>query len=276
MLTRIRRRIVAWRERLRQPVDPFHESAPGWAQRKTALAITSAPFVLAEFVASPLMALLVTPAAGALTALALVGLTFLGSLLIAPVSQRNMLREQVHGRPGDLQFTAQLEFVRWKFELPLPPADRIFDVHVRAAAWLWVKNNGPTATFAAEIREVTGVPSDWGDYWVAEAAWDQKNAPTVEIPHGARRKLKVAAIAEYPQRGFWFWIADGQEEVPGMQWWLGDDESGTVAFEISITNTATDQVNTTRGSIRVPARSAISDSSFDLVEADSPGGSAER
>jgi hypothetical protein len=205
-----------------------------------------------EFAATPLVGFLVSAAAGALTALALVGLTFLGSLLVAPVSQRNTLREQIVGRAGDIEFTGWLEHVRWKLNLPMGRQGRIFEVTTQAAAWVWVKNNGPTASFAAEVRDVTGVPSEWGDYFVAEAAWDQKNSATIEIPHGGRRKLKVAAIARRPHRGFWFWTSEGQVEAPGWQWWMGDNETGDVRFEVVLTNTSTDQIATCRGRIRIP------------------------
>lgn len=262
MLDKLRGNIVRWRANLRQPLDPAHESASRWARRKTALAITAPAFVLLEFTATPLVGFLVSAAAGALTALALVGLTFLGSLVVAPIAQRNSLREQIVGKAGDLEFTEQLEHLRWKLQLPVGPNGRIFDIITQAVAWVWVKNNGPTASFAAEVRDVTGLPSSWGDYFVAEAAWDQKNSATIEIPHGNRRKLKLAAVARAPQRGFWFWTSEGQNEVPGWRWWMGDREMGDVRFEVVLTNTSTDEIATCRGRIMIPEEA--SESTFEL------------
>jgi hypothetical protein len=261
---RIRSELAKWRERFRQPHDPIHESAPRWARRKTALAITTPVFVLLEFAATPLVGFTVSAAAGALTALALVGLTFLGSLVMAPIAQRNDLRTQVVGRAGDLSFTEWLESVRWKLDLPMGPNGRIFEVTTHSVAWIWVTNNGPTASFAAEIRAVAGVPSDWGDYFVAEAAWDQKNSATIEIPHGGRRKLKVATIAEFPQHGFWFWTTESQREEPGWQWWMGDRDTADVRFEVVMTNTATNQTAARWARIQIPRD--VDDSSFELEE----------
>lgn len=144
----------------------------------------------------------------------------------------------------------------------MSPNGRVFSVWTHAVAWLWVRNNGPTASFAAEVKEVAGLPSSWGDYFVAEAAWDQKKSATIEIPHGGRRKLKLAAIAETPQRGFWFWTSEGQNEVPGWQWWMGDMESGDVRFEVVLTNTSTDQIAARSGRIRIPRD--VSKSTFEI------------
>jgi hypothetical protein len=263
MFSGVRGRFAHWRERFREPVDPFAESTFSWARRRTTLTITSAGFILAEIIATPLVGFLVSAAAGALTALALVVLTYLGSLVVAPVSQRNTLRSEVRGRPGDLVFMEQLEHVRWEYQLPVGPRGRIMDIHVRAVAWLWVTNNGPTASFAAEVREVTGVPSDWGDYFVAEAEWDQKNSAVIEIPHGGRRKLKLLAIVLHPQRGFWFWTSEGQVEAPGWQAYLGDGEDADLRFEVVLTNTASDQVNACRGRVKIPGQ--VRDSTFELV-----------
>ena len=184
------RRFAGWRTRLRRPADPLQGSALPWARRRTALAITSPAFVFLEIVATPLIGFVISATAGAVTALALVVVTFVGSLVLAPVAQRNSLREQITGRDDDLRFTGSLEHVRWEFDLPFKPGGRIFTIHTQAVAWVWVKNNGPTATVAAAINDVTGVPSDWDDYFVAEAAWDQKHSATVVIPHQGRRRLK--------------------------------------------------------------------------------------
>jgi hypothetical protein len=144
------------------------------------------------------------------------------------------------------------------------PNGRVFDIHTQAVAWLWVKNKGPTASFAAEVTDVTGLPSDWGDYFVAEAAWDQKHLATIEIPHEGRRKLKLAIIARAPQRGFWFWTTEGQIEAPGWQWWLGDDEVADIRFSVVLTNTSTDQLKICPGRITIPGE--VSDSTFELTE----------
>jgi len=143
------------------------------------------------------------------------------------------------------------------------PNGRIFTVHTEAVVWIWVKNNGPTATVAAEIRDVAGVPSKWGDYFVAEAAWDQKHSATTVIPHEGRRKLKVASVARAPQRGFWFWTSEGGKEVPGWLWWMGDAEIADVRLEVVLTNTSTDHVATCRGRIEIPREPG--DSTFELT-----------
>jgi hypothetical protein len=60
---------------------------------------------LSEFAATPLVGFVVSAAAGALTALALVGAIFIGALFVAPISQRNSLREQIIGTTGDVEFS---------------------------------------------------------------------------------------------------------------------------------------------------------------------------
>jgi len=127
-----------------------------------------------------------------------------------------------------------------------------------------VKNNGPTASFAAEVREVTGLPSKWGDYFVAEAAWDGKSSAKVEIPHGGRRKLKLAAITRYPMRGFWFFTSEGRNEVPGWYWTLGDNEQADIRFTIVLTDTDSDATVHSRGRIKIPFE--VGNSSFELEE----------
>lgn len=127
-----------------------------------------------------------------------------------------------------------------------------------AIAWVWVKNNGPTANFAAQVIDTTGLPESWGDYIVAEPAWDQKRAPVIEIPHGHQRKLKLASVLQKP-RGFWFWTSEGGAEVPGWQLRLDEDEEAAIGFALEVTNTVTDQTVRARGRIRIPQSSGITD-----------------
>ena len=152
--------------------------------------------------------------------------------------------------------------LRWEFHVPW--GERPHKATTHAVAWVWVKNNGPTASFAAEVREVTGLPSKWGDYFVAEAAWDGKSSAKVEIPHGGRRKLKLAAITRYPMRGFWFFTSEGRNEVPGWYWTLGDNEQADIRFTIVLTDTDSDATVHSRGRIKIPFE--VGNSSFELEE----------
>lgn len=167
---------------------------------------------------------------------------------------------QTRAPVGELEFDEQLEVLRWDFHVPW--GKRLHKATTHAIAWVWVKNNGPTASFTAEVRETTGLPSKWGDYFVAEAAWDGKNSPKVEIPYGGRRKLKLAAITRYPMRGFWFFTSEGRNEVPGWYWSLGDDEKADIRFTLVLTDTSTDAVTESRGRIKIPFE--VANSSFEL------------
>ena len=162
---------------------------------------------------------------------------------------------------ADLEFEEQLEVVHWEFD-DMQWGGRSHKATTHAVAWVWVKNHGPTASFAAEVRETTGLPSDWGDYFIAEAAWDGKSSAKVEIPHGGRRKLKLAAITSQPTRGFWFFTSEGQNEVPGWYLTLGDDERAEIRFTLVLTNTSTDASAQTRGRVKIPLE--LAEASFEL------------
>ena len=165
------------------------------------------------------------------------------------VDRREALRTfaEAADSPPDLDITEELEHVDWAAKLGMP-------VQVwrhGAVAWVWVKNNGPTAKFAAQVVDVKGLPESWGDYKVAEAAWDGKHSATIEIPRGHQRKLRLASVLRKP-RGFWFWTSEGQTEVPGWQWSLADDEPADVEFLLEVTDTNTGRTAQRRGQITIP------------------------
>jgi hypothetical protein len=124
-----------------------------------------------------------------------------------------------------------------------------------AYVWAWVQNDGPTATLAAQILDVTGVPDDWQSdgrpYFVAEAAWDGTGSSTFQVPSGHRKKLKVASVLAHP-RGFWFWTTEHQTESPGWQWRLGERADAEIRFRLRVTDAATGQAVEMPGTIQIP------------------------
>jgi hypothetical protein len=154
-------------------------------------------------------------------------------------------------REPDLGITPQLEHGDWAVKM----GASLQVWRHGAFAWVWVKNHGPTANFAAQVVDVRGVPESWGDYKVAEPAWDGKHSAIIEIPKGHERKLRLASVLRKP-RGFWFWTSEGQNEVPGWPWPLADDEFADIEFRLEVTNTNTGHTTGKQGRITVPLDTA--------------------
>lgn len=145
---------------------------------------------------------------------------------------------------GGLTFREELEPVDWQTAVN----GQVW-TH-EAVFWIWVRNDGPTSTFAAQIVDVHGLPIDWAAYHVAEPLWDGKAAPTVEIPSGHQRKLRIASVLREP-RGFWFWTAEQRTEAAGWQLELKEAQPLTVDFRLEVTNTRSDRLSGAHATIKV-------------------------
>jgi hypothetical protein len=158
----------------------------------------------------------------------------------------------------EFDFTGQLEHLGWVWHTG-PVLDPEKWVH-EAVAWVWVRNEGPSANFAAQILNVEGPP--WEDYFVAEPAWDGKNSPVTHIPKGHKRRIRLASILRQP-RGFWFWTSEGQNQVPGWQWSLSP-EPQHVEFALEVLNQRADVTRAKIGRITLPVD--LADAEFVLED----------
>lgn len=157
----------------------------------------------------------------------------------------------------EFDFTPQLERLNWTTHLGSirEPEEWIHE----AVAWVWVRNSGPSADFAAQVLDVNGPP--WVDYFVAEPAWDGKNSAVTHIPKGHKRRIRLASILREP-RGFWFWTSEGQNQVPGWQWAL-PAESMKVEFALEVLNQGADVSLTKKGWVTLPCDLSAAEFDFE-------------
>lgn len=151
--------------------------------------------------------------------------------LLFLVAGTRLVIEKQRREQSDFDFGLDLE--------PLPWSVDVNDVTYTHGSVLWVPvdNAGPTSTFAARVKSVSGVPPEWGkDYKVDPASWEQQPDPEIAIPRGSRRRLKVLSIPKRP-RAFWFYSGQWGSELPGNQWQIPPDAEPAIRFTLEVVNT---------------------------------------
>lgn len=139
-----------------------------------------------------------------------------------------------------------------EFQLPNDP--RIWTT--RAVLMLEVRNEGPSARFAASIDAIDEVERELGglvpDYRVDEVAWENSLERVNEIPSGASARLKIATAGRWmvgrDQGDSWFfWTARSASYAPnshGVGWRLRAPDHGIVSLRITVVNVDANQRNT--------------------------------
>jgi hypothetical protein len=220
-----------------------------------------APFWVAEVVGGAIASF-----GGAAVVLAwvlgLAGLVCVAALFVTPVFQRDEARVRLHQlTTTEFRCWPRLERVGWKGRFV--PGKVIEFVH-EAVLWVFVENSGPTSEFTARIREVSGVPSAWGDpYSVDQPLWDGEGASSVRIEKGGRRKLRIASILNEPIC-FWFWTSEMHDARPGHQWMmLAGETPVSIEFVLDVVNSGEDD-QTVRSHGRIDIPTDLSQATFGL------------
>lgn len=99
--------------------------------------------------------------------------------------------------------------------------DTVVQVHDRThrevvALWVRVRNERAGAHFTARVKNVTGVPPNWGDpYEVELLAWEHTDEPVWFIDSDGTARVHLATLADDGVREFWFQIPKSAMWSPG-------------------------------------------------------------
>lgn len=127
---------------------------------------------------------------------------------------------------------------------PIPVNDMEYHDNVRL--WVRVTNNGPVAEFAAQVTNTKGFPESWVDY-TKPIAWEQTREPSLQLARGAHALLRLGNVSRKPLCVWFYGPASMHTENFHTTWQQNRQASGSIEFDLEVSNLTTSQVVKKRG-----------------------------